>query len=549
MTAIHFCKMPFLDMNYQNVIDFSSEEQRLAYFEGRNPLTVEGNIKYDGERTSISVNKPIGDLYIYDYLYFMDHSSESGRRKRYFYFITNLEMKTKTNTIVHLKLDVWTTYYFDYQINPSFVERMHVDRWKTNSAGELMPTGNQQEDEGLFYGEQVITGKEELCTINKSIVIASSTPMGYVPNFKPMGGGGDATSGGSYTGGGDWENGVISAKCFRFLKGYEGFSPYEYQDSGGYWTIGYGITKHGEADKYAQLAAQQPCSEEAAAKMLFEVINERYGKPIVSAVKSMGCNSQAQFDGLVSVAYNAGTGSVTGGNSLTNAISSNPTSESTIRPVWEKFKCTSNGSYLEGLHLRRIQECNMYFNQEVEMRSIPTLNSSGGISGTVTENNGDGWMPTDKSGDVMDVDGYKSFSNSLGDGFLCPVKGGTVSSVWGYRTHPITGERKLHNGTDISAPAGTPQVASKSGTVSKKGFHDSMGNYIYIDLDDGNQLRLMHFKEPTTLNVGDKVTRGQVVGYTGTTGGSTGNHCHWELRNADRESVNPAPSLKKGDRV
>ena len=57
-------------------------------------------------------------------------------------------MKTKTNTIVHLKLDVWTTYYFDYQINPSFVERMHVDRWKTNSAGELMPTGNQQEDEG-----------------------------------------------------------------------------------------------------------------------------------------------------------------------------------------------------------------------------------------------------------------------------------------------------------------------------------------------------------------------------------------------------------------
>ena len=110
MTAIHFCKMPFLDMNYQNVIDFSSEEQRLTYFEGRNPLTVDGNIKYDGERTSISINKPIGDLYIYDYLYFMDHNSESGRRKRYFYFITNLEMKTKTNTIVHLKLDVWTTY-------------------------------------------------------------------------------------------------------------------------------------------------------------------------------------------------------------------------------------------------------------------------------------------------------------------------------------------------------------------------------------------------------------------------------------------------------
>ena len=531
-------------MNYQNVIDFSSEEQRLTYFEGRNPLTVDGNIKYDGERTSISINKPIGDLYIYDYLYFMDHNSESGRRKRYFYFITNLEMKTKTNTIVHLKLDVWTTYYFDYKINPSFVERMHVDRWKTNSAGELMPTGNQQEDEGLFYGEQVITGKEELCTINKSIVIASSTPMGYVPNFKPMGGGGDATSGGSYSGGGDWENGIISSKGFRFIKGFEGFSPTVYHDSGGVATIGYGITAS-DGENYTKLVNAQPVSEEMAAKVFYESINNKYGKPIVSSCKAIGVTNQNQFDALASLSYNCGYGVVTNGSSLTEVIAKNPNDETAIRAVWENFRVHDKaGNFLSGLVARRKQECNMFFGKDVEMRAIQNL--SGGV---VTENNGDGWMPTDKSGDVMDVDGYKSFSNSLGDGFLCPVKGGTVSSVWGYRTHPITGERKLHNGTDISAPAGTPQVASKSGTVSKKGFHDSMGNYIYIDLDDGNQLRLMHFKEPTTLNVGDKVTRGQVVGYTGTTGGSTGNHCHWELRNVDRESVNPAPSLKKGDRV
>ena len=544
MTAIHFCKMPFLDMNYQNVIDFSSEEQRLSYFEGHNPLSVEGNIKYDGERTSISVNKPIGDLYIYDYLYFMNHNSESGHRKRYFYFITNLEMKTKSNTIVHLKLDVWTTYYFDYQINPSFVERMHVDRWKTNSAGELMPTGNQQEDEGLFYGEQVITGKEELCTINKSVVIASSTPMGYVPNFKPMGGGGDATSGGSYSGGGDWENGIISSKGFRFIKGFEGFSPTVYHDSGGVATIGYGITAS-DGENYTKLVNAQPVSEEMAAQVFYESINNKYGKPIVSSCKAIGVTKQEQFDALASLSYNCGYGVVTNGSSLTEVIAKNPNDETAIRAVWENFRVHDKaGNFLSGLVARRKQECNMFFGKDVEMRAIQNL--SGGV---VTENNGDGWMPTDKSGDVMDVDGYKSFSNSLGDGFLCPVKGGTVSSVWGYRTHPITGERKLHNGTDISAPAGTPQVASKSGTVSKKGFHDSMGNYIYIDLDDGNQLRLMHFKEPTTLNVGDKVTRGQVVGYTGTTGGSTGNHCHWELRNADRESVNPAPGLKKGDRV
>ena len=82
MTRIHFCKMPFLDMSYQNVMSFESEPQRLQYFEERNPLTIEGNIKYDGERTVINVNKPIGDLYIYDYLYFMDNDSPSGKRKR-----------------------------------------------------------------------------------------------------------------------------------------------------------------------------------------------------------------------------------------------------------------------------------------------------------------------------------------------------------------------------------------------------------------------------------------------------------------------------------
>ena len=544
MTAIHFCKMPFLDMNYQNVIDFSSEPQRLQYFESRNPLTIEGNIKYDGERTIINVNKPIGDLYIYDYLYFMDNDSPSGKRKRYFYFITNLEMKTKTNTNVYLKLDVWTTYYFDYVINPSFVDRCHVDRWRTVN-GELMPTGNQLEEEGLNIGEYVIKDKEELCTINKSVVIASSTPMGYVPNFKPQGGGGsDSSLGGSYSGGGDWENGIISSKGFRFIKGFEGFSPTLYYDSGGVATIGYGITAS-DGENYTKLVNAQPVSEEMAAQVFYDSINNKYGKKIVSACKSIGVTNQNQFDALCSLSYNCGYGVVTNGTSLTEAIAKNPNDETTIRAVWENFRVHDRkGNLLAGLIARRKQECNMFFGKDVEMRAIQNLNG-----GTVTENNGDGWMPTDKSADNMDVSGYKSFSNSLGDGFLCPVKNATVSSVYGYRVHPITGERKLHHGTDISAPAGTPQVASKSGVVSANGYHSSMGNYIYIDLDDGNQLRLMHFKEPSTLSVGTKVARGQVVGYTGTTGGSTGNHCHWELRNADRDSVNPAPSLKKGDKV
>ncbi|MGV7535252.1 hypothetical protein PJM52_28880, partial [Mycobacterium kansasii] len=58
------------------------------------------------------------------------------------------------------------------------------------------------------------------------------------------------------------------------------------------------------------------------------------------------------------------------------------------------FKVTSNGIQLPGLVARRKQECNLYFGQEAEMRPIGLINTSGNVSGTVTENNGDGWLPT-----------------------------------------------------------------------------------------------------------------------------------------------------------
>lgn len=341
----------------------------------------------------------------------------------------------------------------------------------------------------------------------------------------------------------------MSSKGFRFIKGFEGFAPRAYQDSAGYWTICYGVTKHGEPDIYASLIAKQPVSEEEGAKVSYKLKNERYGAKIVNAVKALGCTNQNQFDALCSLAYNCGTGVVTGSNSLTNAIKSNPNDESVIRPIWEKFYVTAGGQYLPGLAARRKQECNLYFGKSVEMRSIGLINTSGGISGTVTENNGNGWLPTEDCSSGGDLNGHKSFDNAFGKGWLCPVKGGTVTSKYGWRVHPITGDRKFHHGTDIGAPSGTDYVASKDGVVTSQGWSDSMGNYIYIDHTGGYRTRVMHLSKILTTQ-GQNVKRGDLIGKVGSTGDSTGPHCHWEIRRlSDNQSTDPAPSLNVGDKV
>ncbi|MEG1311658.1 MAG: lysozyme, partial [Romboutsia sp.] len=190
-----------------------------------------------------------------------------------------------------------------------------------------------------------------------------------------------------------WENGKLSSSGFRFIKGMEGFAPSKYQDPAGYWTIAYGVTLHGEASIYNQLVKESPISEERGARVSYDLKNQNYGIKILNRVKELGCTKQYQFDALCSLAYNCGYGVVTGTNSLMAAIIQNPTNETKIRPIWEKFYVTSGGTQLPGLVARRKEECNMFFNKKFQIRSIAKINSSGNLSGTVIENNGNGWLP------------------------------------------------------------------------------------------------------------------------------------------------------------
>lgn len=532
MTDIYLCSIPFLNTSYANVIDFESSDSRQRWFENKTLKVVKTNFKYDNNRTYIVINENFEESKLYDYLWF----NKNGRG--WFYFITGHEIVTENNTRLYIELDIFTSYMFSYSFMSTFIDRMHVPRWN----GDI-PTYNM-EDEEIDIGEYVLIEKEDLCELGKSVVVTSSTPLGFV--YKSSGG-----TGGTVGNGTSWKNGKLSSKGFRFIKGFEGFAPVKYQDSGGYWTIAYGVTAHGESELYNQLVSESPITEERAARVSYDLKNSNYGAKILDSVKILGCTEQHQFDALCSLAYNCGNGVVNGSNSLMNAISQDPTNESVIRPIWEQFYITSNGISLEGLRLRRIQECNMFFGKEFEVRDIGLINSSGSISGVVTENNGDGWLPDDTN--IGEIDGYKNFTNDFGT-FMCPVKGGTVTSKYGWRTHPVTGAKKFHHGTDIGLATGEPSVSCQDGVVLQAGWENpnnhSQGYGMRVWVQHGDYKVVHAHLSKIDVVEGQEVKQGQKIGEIGSTGSSTGAHCHWEIRRiSDNESVDPAPELNKGDVV
>ncbi|WP_380169620.1 peptidoglycan DD-metalloendopeptidase family protein [Jannaschia sp. R86511] len=114
-----------------------------------------------------------------------------------------------------------------------------------------------------------------------------------------------------------------------------------------------------------------------------------------------------------------------------------------------------------------------------------------------------------------------------------PVEGARTSSQYGYRIHPVHGYRKLHTGTDFAAPCGTPITAAADGTVVSAGWGGGYGNLVVIAHGDvgGRSLSTAYAHQSRlAVSAGQQVSRGQVIGYVGTTGTSTGCHLHLETR-------------------
>lgn len=133
--------------------------------------------------------------------------------------------------------------------------------------------------------------------------------------------------------------------------------------------------------------------------------------------------------------------------------------------------------------------------------------------------------------------GVYSFRKSLSSPFVGVDWSTGVSSRWGWRIHPITEELGQHMGLDIAMPGGTPINACNAGTISTGYDADGWGNYIKVTMENGDYTLYAHLSS-TAVSDGTTVNAGDIIGYVGTTGASTGNHLHLEYYK-DGENLNP----------
>ena len=111
-----------------------------------------------------------------------------------------------------------------------------------------------------------------------------------------------------------------------------------------------------------------------------------------------------------------------------------------------------------------------------------------------------------------------------------PINGARLSSPFGMRKHPIDGFNKMHRGTDFAAPMGTPIMASGDGVIKKAGWCGGGGNCVVIKHNSIYQTVYAHMsKFAKSIRSGVRVKQGQVIGYVGSTGKSTGPHLHYEV--------------------
>jgi murein DD-endopeptidase MepM/ murein hydrolase activator NlpD len=136
----------------------------------------------------------------------------------------------------------------------------------------------------------------------------------------------------------------------------------------------------------------------------------------------------------------------------------------------------------------------------------------------------------DGSTDYYDADGHSVTAWLMNK----PVAEGQLGDGFGWRVHPILRDRRFHEGVDYAAPFGSPVVAAGAGVVDKIGFESGYGKFVRIRHDYGYETTYAHISSAARgLRVGERIRRGQTIGYIGSTGLSTGPHLYYELRVGD----------------
>jgi len=126
-----------------------------------------------------------------------------------------------------------------------------------------------------------------------------------------------------------------------------------------------------------------------------------------------------------------------------------------------------------------------------------------------------------------------------------PLEGAQLTSGFGMRSHPVLGGRRQHAGIDLAAPTGTPVYATADGVIGRADWYSSYGLYISINHGASMETRYAHLSR-LAVAAGDNVKKGDLIGYVGSTGRSTGPHLHYEVR-VDGLAVNPIPYMVESE--
>ena len=141
-----------------------------------------------------------------------------------------------------------------------------------------------------------------------------------------------------------------------------------------------------------------------------------------------------------------------------------------------------------------------------------------------------------------DTSGSTGSNNVGGISWKVPINYTAFTSPFGWRIHPIQGYKKFHYGVDLAAPTGRPIYATRGGTVDIASYNGSAGYYVQINHGDGFKSIYMHMTH-YVVSSGQHVSQGQVIGYCGSTGGSTGPHLHFGI-SYNGSYVNPANYIR-----
>lgn len=146
------------------------------------------------------------------------------------------------------------------------------------------------------------------------------------------------------------------------------------------------------------------------------------------------------------------------------------------------------------------------------------------------------WIGADVQGNLFR---YPSGSGGpMGGDFNWPFSLSIVTSEYGMRTHPVTGENKMHYGIDFGAPAGSNIPAASSGTVAAAGYDAGRGNYVVLSHPNSVETHYFHMIASPAVSAGQSVTKGQTLGQVGSTGMSSGAHLHFEVH-VNGSAINP----------